>query len=246
MASEWAKENEKNNERNNRKKRSKKKQTHVNIVHIICSYLFNKTRHWIKRNTSRYNTYLLTLFGNQKQTDSAFFSLFFIFVLQTYTSTCYNDTLLYFLIHIWINIDSFSMRLVFLVFFFSDLCSVFFHYINFFPFFFSAVHPLIQVPNMLVGAPLGVDILIVCNAEASPKAINYWQRENGKSKIKSINLFWRIVLVVSCFLFFAFQFLFYVIFLFNFWLNWLSIQWLFRFVTCICYVYFDLIFSLFK
>lgn len=44
----------------------------------------------------------------------------------------------------------------------------------------SAVHPLIQVPNMLVGAPLGVDIMLVCNAEASPKAINYWQRENGK------------------------------------------------------------------
>lgn len=42
------------------------------------------------------------------------------------------------------------------------------------------VHPLIQVPNMLVGAPLGVDITLVCNVEASPKAINYWQRENGK------------------------------------------------------------------
>lgn len=33
---------------------------------------------------------------------------------------------------------------------------------------------------MLVGAPLGVDITIICNVEASPKAINYWQRENGK------------------------------------------------------------------
>lgn len=43
-----------------------------------------------------------------------------------------------------------------------------------------SVHPLIQVPNMLVGAPLGVDITLVCNVEASPKAINYWQRENGK------------------------------------------------------------------
>lgn len=48
------------------------------------------------------------------------------------------------------------------------------------------VHPLIQVPNMLVGAPLGVDISIVCNAEASPKAINYWQRENGKFIRKTI------------------------------------------------------------
>ncbi|XP_055305243.1 opioid-binding protein/cell adhesion molecule isoform X1 [Sitodiplosis mosellana] len=41
-------------------------------------------------------------------------------------------------------------------------------------------HPLIQVPNMLVGAPLGVDITLVCNVEASPKAINYWQKENGE------------------------------------------------------------------
>lgn len=42
---------------------------------------------------------------------------------------------------------------------------------------------MIQVPNMLVGAPLGVDIVLVCNAEASPKAINYWQRENGESYV---------------------------------------------------------------
>lgn len=43
-----------------------------------------------------------------------------------------------------------------------------------------SVHPLIQVPNQLVGAPVGTDVTLVCNAEASPKAINYWQRENGK------------------------------------------------------------------
>ncbi|KAJ6648680.1 Neuronal cell adhesion molecule [Pseudolycoriella hygida] len=42
------------------------------------------------------------------------------------------------------------------------------------------VHPLIQVPNQLVGAPVGTDVTLVCNAEASPKAINYWQRENGE------------------------------------------------------------------
>lgn len=60
--------------------------------------------------------------------------------------------------------------------------------LNIITFLLFIVHPLIQVPNMLVGAPLGVDIMLVCNAEASPKAINYWQRENGKSLIK-IN-FW--------------------------------------------------------
>lgn len=43
-----------------------------------------------------------------------------------------------------------------------------------------SVHPLIQVPNQLVGAPLSTDVTLICNVEASPKAINYWQRENGK------------------------------------------------------------------
>lgn len=47
-------------------------------------------------------------------------------------------------------------------------------------FYVPAVHPLIQVPNQLVGAPVGTDVTLVCNAEASPKAINYWQRENGE------------------------------------------------------------------
>lgn len=42
------------------------------------------------------------------------------------------------------------------------------------------VHPLIQVPNQLVGTPLGTDVPLVCNVEASPKAINYWTRETGK------------------------------------------------------------------
>jgi Immunoglobulin I-set domain len=36
------------------------------------------------------------------------------------------------------------------------------------------------VPNQLVGAPLVTDVKLICNVEASPKAINYWQRENGK------------------------------------------------------------------
>ena len=48
-------------------------------------------------------------------------------------------------------------------------------------FSYFSVHPLIQVPNQLVGAPVGTDVTLICNAEASPKAINYWQRENGES-----------------------------------------------------------------
>ncbi|XP_053699262.1 leucine-rich repeats and immunoglobulin-like domains protein 2 [Sabethes cyaneus] len=46
-------------------------------------------------------------------------------------------------------------------------------------------HPLIQVPNQLVGAPLGTDVTVICNVEASPKAINYWQRENGEMIISN-------------------------------------------------------------
>lgn len=46
-------------------------------------------------------------------------------------------------------------------------------------FFFCTVHPLIQVPNQLVGAPTGTDVTLQCHVEASPKAINYWTRDSG-------------------------------------------------------------------
>ncbi|XP_021699921.1 lachesin isoform X2 [Aedes aegypti] len=38
-------------------------------------------------------------------------------------------------------------------------------------------HPVIQVPNQLVGAPLGTDVSIECLVEASPKSINYWVKD---------------------------------------------------------------------
>ncbi|XP_049824688.1 lachesin isoform X2 [Aethina tumida] len=41
-------------------------------------------------------------------------------------------------------------------------------------------HPLIQVPNQLVGAPVNTDVTLQCHVEASPKAINYWTRESGE------------------------------------------------------------------
>lgn len=46
--------------------------------------------------------------------------------------------------------------------------------------FVFAVHPVIQVPNQLVGAPLGTDVQIECHVEASPKSINYWIKDTGK------------------------------------------------------------------
>lgn len=45
----------------------------------------------------------------------------------------------------------------------------------------KTVHPVIQVPNQLVGAPLGTDVQIECHVEASPKSINYWIKDTGKS-----------------------------------------------------------------
>ena len=43
------------------------------------------------------------------------------------------------------------------------------------------VRPLIQVPNQLVGAPTTTDVTLVCYVEASPKPINYWTRDTGKT-----------------------------------------------------------------
>ncbi|KAM8720421.1 hypothetical protein ACLKA7_006466 [Drosophila subpalustris] len=46
-------------------------------------------------------------------------------------------------------------------------------------------HPVIQVPNQLVGAPLGTDVTIECHVEASPKSINYWIKDTGEMIVSS-------------------------------------------------------------
>ncbi|XP_075215406.1 lachesin-like [Lycorma delicatula] len=46
-------------------------------------------------------------------------------------------------------------------------------------------HPVIQVPNQLVGAPTGTDVTLECYVEASPKSINYWIRDSGDMIINS-------------------------------------------------------------
>ncbi|XP_046661558.1 lachesin-like [Homalodisca vitripennis] len=46
-------------------------------------------------------------------------------------------------------------------------------------------HPVIQVPNQLVGAPTGTDVTLECYVEASPKSINYWVRDSGEMVISS-------------------------------------------------------------
>ncbi|XP_018018946.1 hemicentin-1 isoform X2 [Hyalella azteca] len=37
-------------------------------------------------------------------------------------------------------------------------------------------HPLVRIPNQLVGAPRGTDVTLECEVEASPKSINYWTK----------------------------------------------------------------------
>ncbi|XP_054289992.1 lachesin-like [Macrosteles quadrilineatus] len=46
-------------------------------------------------------------------------------------------------------------------------------------------HPVIQVPNQLVGAPTATDVTLECYVEASPKSINYWVRDSGEMVISS-------------------------------------------------------------
>ncbi|XP_032670656.1 lachesin-like [Odontomachus brunneus] len=53
---------------------------------------------------------------------------------------------------------------------------------------FINVHfsPVIHVPNQLVGAPLGTDVVLECYVEASPKSINYWVNDKGAMIISSV------------------------------------------------------------
>ncbi|XP_072749708.1 lachesin isoform X2 [Anoplolepis gracilipes] len=46
-------------------------------------------------------------------------------------------------------------------------------------------HPMVQVPNQLVGAPITTNVTLVCHVEASPKAINYWTRESDEMIISN-------------------------------------------------------------
>ncbi|XP_017764646.1 PREDICTED: MAM domain-containing glycosylphosphatidylinositol anchor protein 1-like [Eufriesea mexicana] len=46
-------------------------------------------------------------------------------------------------------------------------------------------HPMVQVPNQLVGAPTGTNVTLICLVEASPKAIHFWTRETGEMIISN-------------------------------------------------------------
>lgn len=65
--------------------------------------------------------------------------------------------------------------------------------------FAITVHPVIQVPNQLVGAPLGTDVQIECHVEASPKSINYWIKDTGECVHLSHSLYIGVCVCVLCF-----------------------------------------------
>ncbi|XP_022901270.1 lachesin-like [Onthophagus taurus] len=46
-------------------------------------------------------------------------------------------------------------------------------------------NPVIQVPNQLVGAPLGTDVMLECYVEASPKAITFWMKDQDEMMVSS-------------------------------------------------------------
>lgn len=40
--------------------------------------------------------------------------------------------------------------------------------------------PVVKADNQLIGSPIGKDVEIECHVEAYPKAVNYWERDNGE------------------------------------------------------------------
>ncbi|CAG9790808.1 unnamed protein product [Diatraea saccharalis] len=45
---------------------------------------------------------------------------------------------------------------------------------------FYKVAPSVIVPNQLLGAPLGTDVVLECTVEAYPNTINYWVKNRGE------------------------------------------------------------------
>ncbi|KAF7270182.1 hypothetical protein GWI33_016797 [Rhynchophorus ferrugineus] len=44
-------------------------------------------------------------------------------------------------------------------------------------------HPLISVTNQLLASPIARDVVMQCEVQASPKAMNHWMRDNGEKII---------------------------------------------------------------
>ncbi|XP_071544091.1 lachesin-like [Panulirus ornatus] len=46
-------------------------------------------------------------------------------------------------------------------------------------------HPIIHVPNQLIGSPYGSDVTLECKVEASPKPVTFWQNSQGEMLMSS-------------------------------------------------------------
>jgi hypothetical protein len=42
---------------------------------------------------------------------------------------------------------------------------------------------VIHVPNQLLSAPLGTDVILECFVEAYPRSINYWVKDKGERSL---------------------------------------------------------------
>ncbi|XP_066973911.1 lachesin-like [Macrobrachium rosenbergii] len=46
-------------------------------------------------------------------------------------------------------------------------------------------HPIIHVPNQLIGSPYGTDVTLECKVEASPKPVTFWSNSHGEMLMSS-------------------------------------------------------------
>lgn len=52
---------------------------------------------------------------------------------------------------------------------------------------FVSVPPVIKVTNQLVAAPVESDVVLQCQVEASPQALNTWHQNTGNAHLSQLN-----------------------------------------------------------
>lgn len=53
---------------------------------------------------------------------------------------------------------------------------------------FVSVPPVIKVTNQLVAAPVESDVVLQCQVEASPQALNTWHQNTGNEHLSQLNI----------------------------------------------------------
>ncbi|MPC96556.1 Lachesin [Portunus trituberculatus] len=57
-------------------------------------------------------------------------------------------------------------------------------------------HPIIHVPNQLIGSPYGKDVTLECKVEASPKPVTFWQNSQGRVVVVVVVVVVIVVVVI--------------------------------------------------